>query len=108
MGRRRSDEDWALERERQEALTLRDRRYRRNALAIAAVVAVLLDPFGGAGDLLDGVLDHVRSGSVPGQQAPDLRRQTPETPSPTPQNARKERAPPAAKDAVTRTVERDS
>ena len=48
-----------MELKRQEALTVRDRRYRRN-LAAALAVVVALDPFGGTGGLLSKAAAVVR------------------------------------------------
>lgn len=61
-----------MELTRQEALTVRDRRYRRN-LAAALVVVAVLDPFGGTGGLLSKAAAVVRPATAPTPTQQDLR-----------------------------------
>jgi hypothetical protein len=61
--KKNSTKHWRLERQRQEALTMRDRRYCRNAATIAAIIALFLDPFAGAGgDMLSDAMQLLRPG----------------------------------------------
>jgi len=69
--RQRRDE-WAVELKRQEALSERDRRYRRNVATAVAIVAVL-DPFGGTSGLLTRAVAVVRPATAATPGTPDLR-----------------------------------
>jgi len=85
----RSHDDWALEHKRQQVLTLRDRRYRANAWVIACLIVVLIDPFGGAGRLLNAAADAVRRGKEAEKSAPTGRA----TPGPSGRRSRENRSP---------------
>lgn len=78
VGEKRSRQDWALERERQEALTLRDRRLRKNAWALVWIIAVMFDPFGGAGGIIEKIGDQVRPQPTPVERPQELRSQSTE------------------------------
>jgi hypothetical protein len=73
MDEKTSHKDWALERVRQEALAVRDERYRKNVWAVVLILAVLVvDPFGGVGGLIGSAIGHVFPEPTPAQQAPKV------------------------------------
>jgi hypothetical protein len=74
MDEKTSHKDWALERERQEVLALRDERYRKNVWALVLILAVLVvDPFSGVGGLIGTAIGYVFPEPAPAQQAPKVR-----------------------------------